>query len=119
MKYWIFTVRNIENNQIIRKGIEVYRFGMEKKFWKIRKRLSDGKRTANVSYLKKEDRVVFYWVGKEERAVVFLGTCTLDSGFVELSLSKFQETINDASSDWYQGVFLKNIEQWQKPLSGN
>jgi hypothetical protein len=114
MDYWIFNVRNNKTSRTMNKGIEIYHFGMEKSFWKIKNYVSDGKRTPNVSFLKNDDRVIFYLAGKEGRC--FLGTCLLDSSFKTLSLDEFKRVINDENSDWCNGVFLKNIVQWDKPI---
>jgi hypothetical protein len=115
INYWIFNVKKDENRKYSRKGIEIYNHRMCKDhFWGIKEFTKSGRRTPNVTYLKREDNVLFYLVGEEGHC--FLGTCVLDSSFRQLTNEEVKQLTHEEFLDWNQGVFLKDIEKWQKPL---
>jgi len=87
---------------------------MAENFWEIRERTADGKRTANITYLKKGDIAVVYLVGMEGHC--FLGTCVLDSGFRRLDREEAKKITHEEYLDWKRGVFFKDIDKWDKPL---
>ena len=64
------------------------------------------KKTANIAYLKKDDRVLFYLCGKE--GYCFLGTGVLETGFGKLMESVFHEE----KLDWAIGVSFKTVDPW-------
>ena len=97
-----------------RRGFSIYEHRMCDGFWAIRERNEKGKAEANVSLLKKGDIAVFYLVGTGGSR--FLGTAVLGSGFEQLDEKKTKEIVHRDFLDWDQGVFLKDINQWIKPL---
>jgi hypothetical protein len=113
-KYWIFNVRDDRNDQFSRKGIEIYEHNMKDGFWGLRGTVKDGKKAANVSRLRKGDKVVFYLVGSGGQC--FLGTCVIDSAFRSLTLKEISVIVHKEYLDWNQGVFISDIDQWKNPL---
>ena len=66
VNYWIFNVKDDKSDKYNRKGTEIYNHRMTKdKFWGLQERTVNGRKTANIDYLEKEDIVLFYLVGTE------------------------------------------------------
>ena len=87
---------------------------MQDCFWGIKERSESGRLEAYVGELKKDDRVVFYLVGAKGSS--FLGTCVLDSGFERLDPEIAKKIMHRDFLDWNEGVFLREIDKWAKPL---
>ena len=112
--YWIYKVKDEIGGLYGRRGFAIYEHRMHDGFWAIRERNEKGRVEANVSLLKKGDCAVFYLVGLGGSR--FLGTAILDSGFETLDDEKAKEIVHREYLDWDQGVFLKEINRWAKPL---
>jgi hypothetical protein len=112
--YWIFKVKE-ETGGIYRiPGIDLYRHRMQDGFWGIREHTPDGRQEAHLEELKKDDCVLFYLVGAKGNS--FLGTATLDSDYTKLDDEAAKEIFHSDFLDNYQGVFLRDIDKWGKPL---
>lgn len=112
--YWIFKVKDEVGGLYGRRGFAIYEHRMRDGFWGIREQNEKGRLEANVSLLKKGDHAVFYLVGLGGSR--FLGTAVLDSGFETLDAEKAENIVHREYLDWDQGVFLKDINRWAKPL---
>lgn len=112
--YWIFNVKDAKNDKYTKTGLQIYDHRMPENFWGIRECTADGKITGNITYLKEGDIVVFYLVGMNGHC--FLGTCVLASGFRRLGREEAKKIIHEEYLDWEQGVSLKRVDKWDKPL---
>jgi hypothetical protein len=112
--YWIFKVKDEEGGLYGRKGTDIFLHRTKEGFWGIRELDENGKREANVSKLKKGDQVIFYLVGKNTTR--FIGTCELDSDFVQLDAEQTKKLVHREFIDPAQGVFIKNVDRWAKTL---
>ena len=112
--YWIFKVKDEVGGLYGVKGFELFQHRAREGFWGIRERNEKGRLEPNVAELQKGDRVLFYLVGAGGSR--FLGSCVLDSGYVKVDPEKAQEIIHRDYLDWDQGVFLKDVDRWAKPL---
>jgi hypothetical protein len=112
--YWVFKVKDEVGGLYGRRGFAIYDHRMKDGFWAIKEHNEKGKVDTNIGLLKKGDRAVFYLVGLGESR--FVGTAVLDSGFVQLDAEKTEEIVHREFLDWDQGVFLKDICRWTKPL---
>ncbi len=88
---------------------------MQDGFWGIKSRSENGRSEAYVEELKKDDAVLFYLVGAKGSS--FLGTCVLDSEFTKLDTQASETLMHRDFLDWHEGVFLREISKWGKPLS--
>jgi hypothetical protein len=112
--YWIFKVKE-ETGGIYRvPGIEIFRHRVQDGFWGIRERADNGKQEAHLSELKKTDCVLFFLVGA--KGCSFLGTCKLNSEFTKLDEVTAREIVHGDFLDQPEGVFIKDIDKWSKPL---
>ena len=68
----------------------------------------------NLELLAKDDHAVFYLIGKGGSR--FLGTCILESGYTKLNEEQSKKLVHTEYIDSDQGVFVKNVEKWEKPL---
>jgi|SRR3990170_6498385 len=112
--YWVFKVKTEEGGLWRRTGLNIFEHRIKECFWGIHEYSENGRLDANVRGLKKGDCVVFYLVGKGGSS--FLGTCVLDSDFEKLDPEKAKKIIHREYLDWDQGVFLKEVSKWAKPL---
>ena len=112
--YWIFKVKDEVGGLYGRRGFAIYEHRMRDGFWALREQNEKGRLEANISLLKKGDCVVFYVVGLGGSR--FLGTAVLDSGFETLDVEQAKKIVHREYLDWDQGVFLKDINRWVKPL---
>jgi hypothetical protein len=113
--YWIFKVKDEVGGLYGRRGSAIYEHRMHDGFWALKEQNGKGRLETNVSLLKKGDHVVFYVVGLGGSR--FLGTAVLDSGFVTLDTEQAKKFVHREYLDWDQGVFLKDINKWTKPLT--
>lgn len=112
MNYWIFICTCHDTDDGYIKSSEIYRQRMVDKFWGL------GERTAHRESLRNTDKVIFY-VGYPE--TIFAGCAILSSSAFrtnEEQQSRFCHGKEFFKSEY--GVFLDEIEIWQKPiLAGN
>ena len=97
-----------------RRGFAIYDHRMQDGFWAIKEQNEKGRLETNLGLLKKDDQVLFYLVGLGGSR--FQGTAVLDSGFVTLNSEEAKKIVHREYLDWDQGVFLKEIKKWVKPL---
>lgn len=112
--YWIFNVKDDQNEKYQKKGIAIYNHRMHENFWGLREYISNGRKAANIDSLKDGDNVVFYLIGNEGHR--FLGTCILASSFKNLTKEEIAKLTHEEYLDWNQGVFLRDVDQWNKTL---
>lgn len=112
--YWIFKVKDEAGGLYGRRGCDIFGHRTKEGFWAIRERSEDGKLEANVGFLEMGDYAVFYLVGKGGSR--FLGTCVLDSGYTRLDAEQAKNIVHREYIDSNQGVFIKNVDKWAKPL---
>jgi predicted RNA-binding protein with PUA-like domain len=115
LNYWIFKVKEEEGGLWRRNGFEIFEHRTRECFWGIREYNEKGRLEARVGELQKGDYVVFYLVGKNGSR--FLGTCVLDSGFERLNPDRAKKIIHREYLDLEEGVSLKEVDKWAKPLS--
>ena len=108
--FWIFNVKDDQNEKYRKKGIEIYNHRMLDGFWGLREYTSDGRKAANVSSFKENDGIVFYLIG--ELGKRFLETAALASAFVTLGKDEIDGLSHEQYIDWNRGVFLKNKTRW-------
>lgn len=113
--YWIFKVKDETGGLYGRRGNVIFEHRTEEGFWAIRERSENGKQESNVALLQKGDYALFYLVRKE--GSIFVGTCVLVSGFTQLSEEQAKTLVHKEYIDWHQGVFIKDVDKWVKPLS--
>ena len=114
INYWIFKVKDEIGGLFGRRGHIIFDHRTSEGFWAIRERAVNGKLEAKASQLKKGDYAVFYLVDKDSNR--FVGTCILDSGFTQLSEEQAKNIVHREFIDWNQGVFIKDVHKWAKPL---
>jgi hypothetical protein len=109
-------VADDENEKYSKRGIQIYNHRMRESFWGIKGVTKNGRKAANIDYLKKGDYVLFYLVGKGGQC--FLGTSELASGFRSLEPDESARITHEEYLDWQQGVSLDKdtIHVWTKPL---
>lgn len=112
--YWIFKVKDEEGGLYGRKGMDIFLHRTKEGFWGIREIDENGKRETNVTKLKKGDRVIFYLVDKNSSR--FIGTCEIDSEYVQLDAEQAKKLVHREFIDPEQGVFIKNVDRWEKTL---
>jgi hypothetical protein len=114
--YWVFKVKEEVGGIYRRTGTELYEHRMSDGFWAIREDSANEKMAAVLGQLQKDDYVVFYLV-EPTREGHFLGTAILASTFEKLDAQQAKRIMHREFLDGDQGVFLKSIEKWVKPLS--
>jgi predicted RNA-binding protein with PUA-like domain len=114
VNYWIFKVKDEVGGLYGRRGFNIFEHRTQECFWGIREFSEKGKREANIDLLKKGDYAVFYLVAKEGSR--FLGTCILDSGYTRLDEEQAKKIVHREYIDCDQGVFLRDVDRWAKPL---
>jgi hypothetical protein len=112
--YWIFKVKDEAGGLFGRMGYVIFDHRTSEGFWAIRERTVNGKPEAKVTQLQKGDYALFYLVDKEGGR--FVGTCNLDSGFIQLSEEQAKKIVHREFIDWDKGVFIKDVEKWTKFL---
>ena len=108
MNYWIFICTCHDPIDEYIKSSDIYQKRMVDRFWGL------GERTAHRKSLRKNDKVVFY-VGYPE--TIFAGCALLSSSAFrtnEEQKFRFCHGIGFYQADY--GVFLDEIEIWQKPV---
>ncbi len=114
INYWIFKVKDEVGGIFGRRGFAIFEHRTREGFWALKEYDEKGHLDPNVGLLKKGDHVVFYLVGQGGSR--FVGTCVLDSGFEKLDNEKAEQIVHRDYLDWDQGVFLKDVHKWVKPL---
>lgn len=114
MNYWIFKVKDETGGIYGRKGIEIFMHRTKEGFWGIKEFDEKGKRENSVEQLKKGDYAVFYLVSKSGNR--FIGTCILDSDYIQLDDEQAKQIVHREYIDSQQGVFIKEVDRWPKPL---
>lgn len=112
--YWIFKVEDEENAKYRRRGIDLYQHRISESFWSIQEITETGKMTPHINELKDGDQVLFYQVN--HLGSRFLGTCVLASGYTKLDEETSKKLLHPEFIDLNQGVFLRDIHKWNKPL---
>jgi hypothetical protein len=112
--FWIFKVKDEMGGLYGRRGYVIFEHRAKECFWAIKERSENGKLEPNAALLKKGDRALFYLVGKGTSR--FLGSCVLDSGFTQLSSEQAKFIVHKEFIDHDQGVFIKDVDKWPKPL---
>jgi hypothetical protein len=112
--YWIFKVKDEMGGLYGRRGYVIFEHRTKEGFWAIRECSEKGKPEANIELLEKGDHAVFYLVGKGGSR--FLGTCILDSGYTRLNAEQTKRIVHNEYIDSDQGVFIKEVDKWAKPL---
>jgi hypothetical protein len=112
--YWIFKVKTEEGGLYRRTGQDLFLHRTREGFWGIMEYNEKGRLEPNVENLKKDDCVLFYLVGVNGSS--FLGSCVLASGFERLDPEKAKQIVHPEYLDVDQGVFLKEVDKWAKPL---
>ena len=112
--YWIFKVKTEEGGLYRRTGLDLFQHRTREGFWGIMECNEKGHLEANLENLKKDDCVLFYLVGVNGSS--FLGSCVLASGFERLDPERAKQIVHHEYLDGDQGVFLKEVEKWAKPL---
>jgi hypothetical protein len=112
--YWIFKVKDEVGGLFGRRGYVIFNHRTNEGFWAIRERTANGKLEARAFQLRKGDYALFYLVDKDSNR--FVGTCILDSGFMELSEEQAKNLVHREFIDWNQGVFIKDVDTWAKSL---
>ena len=112
--YWIFKVQDEVGGLFGRRAFAIFDHRAGERFWGIREYNQKGKLEAHVNELKEGDHVIFYLVEKGKSR--FVGTSVLASGYQMLDEEKEKELVHSDFIDHNQGVFLKDVEKWAKPL---
>jgi hypothetical protein len=112
--YWIFKVRDEENAKYRRRGIDIFQHRISERFWGLPQYAETGKGTPHVMDLKTGDHILFYLVTPDGSR--FLGNCILDSNYTTLDEEASKKLFHLEYIDHNQGVFLKNIDKWNKPV---
>lgn len=107
VNHWVFPVNDDVIEGIRKKGTEIYRQRMTDGFWGLAKGVQ------NRSYLKPNDKVVFYLAGKEGH--MFLGTCILDSEYHKLSEEEKHLFWHGPFFRASHGVKIKEVRVWKSP----
>ena len=116
INHWIFNVKDDENGEYCRTGIEIYNHRMQDCFWGLFEFTESKRRRPNIASLKKGDVVLFYFAGEDGHC--FLGTSVLASGFTKLKREMVNRLTHKKYLDWDEGVHLRkeSIEKWANPL---
>jgi hypothetical protein len=112
--YWIFKVKDEAGGLYGRKGREIFDHRVQEGFWSLKEFSEDGKPESNVNLLEKGDYAVFYLVHRDGNR--FLGTAKLDSSYTKLTDEQAKTIVHPDYIDSDQGVFLKEVNRWVKPL---
>jgi predicted RNA-binding protein with PUA-like domain len=112
--YWIFKVEDEVGGLFGRRGYVIFDHRTSEGFWAIREHAANGKLEAKASQLQKGDYALFFLVDKDGSQ--FVGTCMLDSGFMQLSEEQAKNLVHREFIDWNQGVFIKDVDKWAEPL---
>jgi hypothetical protein len=112
--YWIFKVKTEEGGLYRRTGLDLFQHRTREGFWGIMEYNEKGRLEPNIENLKKDDRALFYLVGVNGSS--FLGSCVLASGFEKLDSADVKKIVHQEYLDCDQGVFLKDVDKWVKPL---
>jgi hypothetical protein len=104
--YWIFKVKDDSNGRYTLTGFQIFNQRMEDKAWGIKEFTENGRKTANIAYLREDDKVLFYLCGKD--GYCFIGAGVLETGFGKSLKSVFHEEY----LDWKIGVLLKKVDPW-------
>jgi hypothetical protein len=114
LNYWIFKVKDEENAKYRRRGIDIFQHRISECFWSFPQFTETGKPTPHIMDLKTGDSVLFYLVNP--LGSKFIGNCVLDSDYTTLDEETTKKLLHTEYIDHNQGVFLKNIDRWNKPL---
>ncbi|HUJ84260.1 MAG TPA: hypothetical protein VLV84_01490 [Candidatus Acidoferrales bacterium] len=109
-QFWILKVKDDSNSKYSLTGLKIFNHRMSEKVWGIRGFTEKGRKTANVSRLEEDDRVLFYYCGSG--GYCFLGSAILERGFDKLRESVFHEQY----LDWKEGVTFKSVDPWATSL---
>ncbi|NLE06534.1 MAG: EVE domain-containing protein [Crenarchaeota archaeon] len=113
--YWIFKVEDEEGGLFAKKALEIFMHRTNEGFWGIKEIGENGKRESNVDSLKKGDFALFFLIGKNINR--FIGTCELDSDYIQLDEEQTKKIVHKEYIDNNQGVFIKNVDRWSNKLS--
>ena len=112
--YWIFKVKDEIGGLYGRRGYVIFEHRTKEGFWAIREQSERRKTEINLELLGKGDHAVFYLIGIGGSR--FLGTCILDSNYTRLDEEQAKKLVHDEYIDSPQGVFVKNVDKWAKPV---
>ncbi len=114
INYWIFKVKDEVGGLYGRRGYNIFEHRTKEGFWAIKERSENGKQEVNIPLLKQGDHVLFYLVHKDGSR--FLGSCIIDSAYTQLNETQTKMLVHHEFIDSDQGVFIKEVDKWSKPL---
>jgi hypothetical protein len=117
VNYWIFKVHDEVGGIYGRTGIDIFVHRTSEGFWAIKERSQEGKPEKNLADLAKGDLALFYLVAKTGNR--FIGACTVDSSYQQLDAEQAKRLVHREFIDGTQGVYIKDVERWSKPLLAN
>jgi hypothetical protein len=115
VNYWIFKVKDEVGGLYGRRGWIIFEHRVTERFWSFKEHNEKGKMEVNLNLISPGDCALFYSVSKEG-GNRFLGSCILESAYVQLDEEQERQLVHKEFIDYNQGVFLKEVDKWKHPL---